>query len=364
MTQKTWIWRIFLYILFCISIPLACKPLPSQPNNPPGPQPLPPSPESTSNPLTSSGQVPQSPISQSPTPNSQPPTPSPQPLTGSLLYSSRQIDTNGDGFVQVPDAIQIYRMDLETGRTIPLTKNEAYNTYPAWSPDGTQIAYVSTASGAVDLFVMDADGENSQQLTVDSQRVSSPRWSQDGTMIVFSGGEPTSPNLYVYHMESGEVRQLTESNMADEEPDWSGNGRFILFTRQQPAGTTDSSQESGLYLFDIELDRLIKIQAKQAPLTDIRWLPESNSTFTAYEMNDPTLTSRLFELVWENNEVDLQETAVITQNALELIWLNENQFITVTPRGESSELVLISSENNPQFLTNNSFFESNIDWHP
>ena len=352
MQQIPHIWRIFPYLLLCLLLSCQSTPPKSPTPNPQSPIPTPLRPDSpTSDPL--------------------PPIPDPQ---GTLLFSSRQIDTNGDGFVQVPDAIQIYRMDLATGIAAPLTQNEAYNTYPAWSPDGSQIAYVSTASGGVDLFVMDADGGNSQlltinsqQSTVNSQRVASPSWAPDGEMIVFSGGDSDSSNLYVYSMGSGEVRQITDSELADLEPDWSENGRFILFTRHQPTGTTEPNEEVGLYLYDIELDQAIKIQKEQTRLVNIRWLPESNTQFTAQEKNDSTLSMRLYELVWEGEEVFLRETAVLTENALELIWLHENQFITVTPLGESSELVFIShdnSESTSRFLTNNSFFESNIDWLP
>lgn len=271
--------------------------------------------------------------------------------------------------MQVPDAIQIYKMDLETGRARPLTQTDAYHTYPAWSPDGSQIAYVSTESGGVDLFVMDEDGANSQQLTVNIQRVASPSWSPDGTMIVFSGGDSSSPNLYVYSMTTGEVEQITDSALADVEPDWSKHGRFILFTRQQPTGTNSSaSNEAGLFLFEVETAHLILVEPateNDTPLINAQWLPVNKPQFLAQEKNDPTLSTKLYDLFWEDSQTFYRETAVINQNSLELLMLDDTQLITVIPSEESSEIAhlhLDSANPAPQFLTNNSFFESNIDW--
>ena len=50
---------------------------------------------------------------------------------------------------------------------IRLTDDPAYDGVPAWSPDGTQIAFVSDRSGAAQVYRMDADGGNVRQLTTD-----------------------------------------------------------------------------------------------------------------------------------------------------------------------------------------------------
>jgi Tol biopolymer transport system component len=65
---------------------------------------------------------------------------------------------------------------------------DAQETWPAWSPDGTQIAYTSNADDdSQDIWVMDADGTNQTRLTVNTGVFDAfPEWSPDGTQIAFT----------------------------------------------------------------------------------------------------------------------------------------------------------------------------------
>jgi TolB protein len=58
--------------------------------------------------------------------------------------------------------------------------------FPAWSPDGTQIAFEGAVDGQSDIYVMNADGSHIRRLTDDPARDSLPGWSPDGAYIVFN----------------------------------------------------------------------------------------------------------------------------------------------------------------------------------
>jgi Tol biopolymer transport system component len=64
--------------------------------------------------------------------------------------------------------------------------------YPAWSPDGSQIAFMAAESGATgsnpdyNIFVMGSDGSHLRRLTTAPGEDGWPAWSPDGTRIVFS----------------------------------------------------------------------------------------------------------------------------------------------------------------------------------
>jgi hypothetical protein len=64
---------------------------------------------------------------------------------------------------------------------------EGDNLDPAWSPDGSQIAFMSNRDGGFDLWVMNADGSNQRQIThTGAKRANNPVWSPDGKWIAFN----------------------------------------------------------------------------------------------------------------------------------------------------------------------------------
>lgn len=110
--------------------------------------------------------------------------------------------------------------------------------HPAWSPDGTRIAYVELFSG--DLMVMNTDGSAKTRITGPAER---PTWSPGGTQIAFVRANPGSVispqwDVMVVDLANGSETvvsrpasfggQLIE---ADEiEPAWSPDGGRIAFT--------------------------------------------------------------------------------------------------------------------------------------
>jgi Tol biopolymer transport system component len=120
---------------------------------------------------------------------------------------------------------------------------------PAWSPDGTRLAFGNPYGGLeeiggetwIDFFplaVMDADGSNLRHLTHPQRHQfedSEPVWSPDGTRMAFRrlNGTATPRGkqaIFVLDLASGAERRVTPWNLnAGDHPDWSPDGRRILF---------------------------------------------------------------------------------------------------------------------------------------
>jgi TolB protein len=79
---------------------------------------------------------------------------------------------------------QVWTYGLSNGpwRQLTETSEGAYD--PAWSPDGTRIAYAVRNAGKHDLWVMDADGGNQRQLTT-AGGCRAPCWSPDGQQLAY-----------------------------------------------------------------------------------------------------------------------------------------------------------------------------------
>jgi dipeptidyl aminopeptidase/acylaminoacyl peptidase len=103
-----------------------------------------------------------------------------------------------------------------------LTEGEWENAQPAWSPDGSQLVFVSARGEkwdvdlVSDLFLIPAAGGEPEQLTESDASCSSPSWSPDGSRIayVYQPGPhdwPRHPQIAVLDLEARERRLLTES---------------------------------------------------------------------------------------------------------------------------------------------------------
>jgi TolB protein len=130
--------------------------------------------------------------------------------------------------------MEIYVMNVETalqnGGVVEvqrLTNHEGDDMLPAWSPDGSQIAFSSDHDGDLEIFVMNADGTNLRQLTSNSILDSKPSWSPDGTKIVFDSGGGYNRDIYIMDADGSNPQLITEAEGGW--PDWSPDGTQIAF---------------------------------------------------------------------------------------------------------------------------------------
>lgn len=102
--------------------------------------------------------------------------------------------------------LEIYGMDADGTALTRLTTTSAREADPAWSPDG-RIAFASDRGGTWDIYVMNADGSNPTRLT--SNGGTHPAWSPDGTKLAYSSfcSDRCSPEIVI---KSGEFHRRTD----------------------------------------------------------------------------------------------------------------------------------------------------------
>jgi len=110
-----------------------------------------------------------------------------------------------------------------------LTSHLAYDISPAWSPDGSKIAFVSMRDGNDEIYVMSADGSGQTRLTFEGAPDRSPAWSPDGNRIAFVSYRDGNAEVYVMNADGSNPVRLTSNVQQDVEPDWSPDGSKIAF---------------------------------------------------------------------------------------------------------------------------------------
>jgi Tol biopolymer transport system component len=114
----------------------------------------------------------------------------------------------------------IYRSDANGSNLVQLTSHEAHDREPAWSPDGTKIAFESLRDGNWELFTMNADGSNIQNISNSPDREHHPAWSPDGARIAFQSDRDGNWEIYVMNVDGTDVQRLTDNDVKDEGPEW------------------------------------------------------------------------------------------------------------------------------------------------
>jgi len=176
----------------------------------------------------------------------------------------------------------IYVVNINSAQVRQLTHNGLIDAYPVWSPDSRQIAFISNRSMSFELYVIEVDcdetrlgGCTTKRLSQNRAADSFPAWSPDGKQIAFSSDR--SGNYEVYTVAADcfkaingcdeQVTQITQRGSTDILPLWSTDGQHIAFL------AADHSAHFDVYVVDIADRTLHLLQRKLPPDGTIAWRP-------------------------------------------------------------------------------------------
>jgi len=151
---------------------------------------------------------------------------------GKIAFSDTRDDTNPSGCGSSCN-YEIYSINPDGTEVSRLTNDPAYDLYPAWSPDGEMIAFISSRAPA-GIYTMGANGENVTFVRSGFD----PSWSADGTKILFvpDGGECGVGTGGVWKMNPDGTNQefiacgpSGPGEDGEAGPVWSPDGKYIAF---------------------------------------------------------------------------------------------------------------------------------------
>lgn len=107
-----------------------------------------------------------------------------------------------------------------------------HNLLPAWSPDGSKMAYQRSVRGRAQVWVMSADGSGARSLTDLGEAAGYPSWSPDGKRIAFAVRENRNWDIYLMNADGSGVTRLTEGPEDELFPQFLGDGTRIIYDRR------------------------------------------------------------------------------------------------------------------------------------
>jgi Tol biopolymer transport system component len=164
---------------------------------------------------------------------------------------------------------QIFRISSSGGDAVQLT-TLGRNFSPAWSPDGSRIAFVSERDLNAEIYVMNADGSAETRLTTNPTQDSAPAWSADGNEIVFLRRSPTINDIAIWTVAAagGDPVVLIDSPGTDTMPAFSPDGSKIAY------GHNDPGEDLEIYVADADGSNPTPLTNNATLDRDPNWSPD------------------------------------------------------------------------------------------
>lgn len=125
----------------------------------------------------------------------------------------------------------VFVQSLMTGQRQILANFKGNNSAPAWSPDGSKLAIVLTYGANSQVYTINADGTGLKQLTKSSAIDTEPSWSPDAKWIYFSSDRGGRPQVYKVSSLGGEAQRVTFEGTYNLSPRFSPDGKSLAMIR-------------------------------------------------------------------------------------------------------------------------------------
>lgn len=225
-----------------------------------------------------------------------------------VLYTQAVRDWND---AQLRTKTHIWRVKIDGTSARQLTFGEANTTSPAWFPDGTKIAFLSSRGaapataesegGGSQVFFMHTDGGEAWQATKHEGGVSSFSISPDGKKLLFTALDPLTADdrrrrrerddaevvdgsfrwthAWVHDIEAGTEKRLTDGQFVVSDPQWAPDSRTIAFVTR-PTTKVDDSAWADVWVTTTDGSPR-KFFDNAGPDTSPRWSPDGRTLAVA-----------------------------------------------------------------------------------
>ncbi|WP_062105315.1 S9 family peptidase [Bacillus niameyensis] len=226
-----------------------------------------------------------------------------------IVYIQTHLDKEKNDYVS-----NLFYINLNEKKPKAWTFGDHKTNSPVWSPDGNQVAFVSTRSGKSQIYMLSKYGGEAKQLTDCKNGASNPVWSPCGKKLAFSvklGKQETvddqtdtekdkkkaevkplevdkmkyksdasgfldldqSSQIALLDLETEKLEQLTEGEYNFRLETWSPDGKFLVYTADL-SEDTDFSFTNDIYLLHMDSRQIRKLTEGTGMFHQTSWSPD------------------------------------------------------------------------------------------
>jgi len=126
----------------------------------------------------------------------------------------------------------VYVQTLATGERRAVANFRGSNSAPAWSPDGRRLAVVLTRDGNSQIYAIPAEGGTPQRLSNSNSIDTEPNYSPDGQSILFTSDRGGSPQIYRMPASGGAAERITFDGTYNVSPRHSPDGKSFVYIQR------------------------------------------------------------------------------------------------------------------------------------
>lgn len=123
----------------------------------------------------------------------------------------------------------LYMADLVRGKTRPISAQPGINSGASFHPNGRLMALTLSNRGDSDIYTVNTNGRNQTRLTRSAGIDVSPSWSPDGSKIAFASERSGGVQIYTMDANGGSAKRLTFDGNHNTDPAWSPKGDRIAY---------------------------------------------------------------------------------------------------------------------------------------
>jgi TolB protein len=181
-----------------------------------------------------------------------------EPATNTYWLNPQGLEEQGSLVLSIADGYyyHLFAFQPQNLSLIRLTNSPFDDITPAFSPDGTQIAFSSRRNGYWDLFILDLTSAEIRRVTDTPEYDGAPSWSPDGNWLAYESYVDNNLEILIRSLTNPDepIIRLTDNSFADTSPSWSPDGRRIAFV-----STRGGDEDIWLAALDNAQDRFFNL---------------------------------------------------------------------------------------------------------